>query len=104
MTLTREEREAGRIHRQAKNRERKEAKARRPKNMKASRGREVDHGFLAFLRRQPCCVGPLGAPARYRLATSASAFLANRRPVCKENQMTIAARPCVPATMPNSMT
>ena len=60
MTLTREEREAGRIHRQAKNRERKEAKAKRPKNMKASRGREVDHGFLAFLRRQPCCVGPVG--------------------------------------------
>ena len=60
MTLTREERDAGRIHRQAKARERREAKAKRPKNLKASRGREIDHGFLAFPRRQPCCVGPVG--------------------------------------------
>ena len=68
MTLTREEREAGRIHRQAKNRERKEAKAKRPKNMKASRGREIDHGFLAFLRRQPCCVGPVGCAGHIEAA------------------------------------
>jgi len=28
----------------------------RPKNPKASRGRVRDNGYLAFLRRQPCCL------------------------------------------------
>jgi len=32
------------------------AKAKRERG-KADRGRERDNGFLAFLRRQPCCVG-----------------------------------------------
>jgi hypothetical protein len=39
---------------------RKTAKAARPKRPKADRGRERDPGFLAFLRRQPCAVGPIG--------------------------------------------
>lgn len=60
MPLTPEERYAGRQFRQAKSRERKAAKADRVKSPKASRGREIDAGYLAFLRRQPCCVGPLG--------------------------------------------
>jgi hypothetical protein len=39
---------------------RREVLAQRPPNPKADRGRVRDSGFLAFLRRQPCCVGPLG--------------------------------------------
>ncbi len=35
---------------------RREAKAARPKSPKADRGRVRDNGYLAFLRRQPCCV------------------------------------------------
>lgn len=60
MTLSPAERQAERIYRQAKLRERKEAKAARPTSPKADRGRVRDNGFLAFLRRQPCCVGPNG--------------------------------------------
>lgn len=43
-----------------KTRERKAAKAARPANPKADRGRVRDPGFLQFLRRQPCVVGPAG--------------------------------------------
>lgn len=60
MTLTREERDAGRVYREARTRERKAAKAARPKSPKADRGRVRDPGFLAFVRRQPCAVGPVG--------------------------------------------
>lgn len=56
MTLTLEEREAGRVYRQGKMRERKAAKAARAKSEKKDRGRVRDPGFLAFLRRQPCSV------------------------------------------------
>lgn len=31
----------------------------KPDPVKANRGRVRDNAFLAFLRRQPCCVGPL---------------------------------------------
>lgn len=58
--LTKEEREAGRVFREAKARERRASKAARPKSPKADRGRVRDPGFLAFLRRQPCAVGPVG--------------------------------------------
>lgn len=60
MTLTADERAAERIYRQAKARERKAAKVARPKSPKADRGRIREPGFLAFLRRQPCAVGPIG--------------------------------------------
>lgn len=40
---------------------RKAAVQARPKSPKADRGRERDNGFLAFLRRQPCCC--CGSPA-----------------------------------------
>lgn len=60
MTLTPDERDAGRIFRQAKARERKAAKRERPKSPKADRSRVRDHGYLAWLRRQPCAVGPVG--------------------------------------------
>lgn len=56
MSLTKEERDAGRVYREARQRERKAAKAARPKSPKASRGRVRNAGFLAFLRRQPCAV------------------------------------------------
>lgn len=46
--------------RQIKRDIRKEAKKRRPVNQKADRGRVRDPGYLAFLRRQPCAVGPIG--------------------------------------------
>ena len=39
---------------------RAEAKKQRPANPKATRGRVHDNGYLAFLRRQPCAVGPVG--------------------------------------------
>jgi hypothetical protein len=64
MTLTRRERDE--LHaaqlkvRQFKARERKDAKAKHPKSPKADRGRVRDNGYLAWLRRQPCAVGPLG--------------------------------------------
>jgi len=64
VTLTRRERDE--LHaaqlkvRQFKARERKDAKAKRPKSPKADRGRVRDNGYLAFLRRQPCVVGPVG--------------------------------------------
>ena len=61
--MTEAEREAGRIFRQAKARERKEAKAARPKSPKADRGRERDNGYLAFLRRQPCACCGYAAPS-----------------------------------------
>lgn len=60
MSMTEAEREAGRIFRQAKARERKEAKAARPKSPKADRGRVRDTGFLQYLRRQPCEARELG--------------------------------------------
>ena len=74
MPLTPEERAAGRTFRKAKARERKAAKDARPKSPKADRGRVRDPGFLAFLRRQPCAVGPQGCDgpveaAHVRLAT-----------------------------------
>lgn len=40
--------------------ERKASKQARPKSPKADRGRVRDPGFLAFLRRQSCAVGPDG--------------------------------------------
>jgi hypothetical protein len=40
--------------------ERKQAKRARPKSEKATRGRELDGGYLAFLRRQPCEARHLG--------------------------------------------
>jgi len=46
--------------RRIKARERKEAKAARPKSPKATRGREIDNGFLQYLRRQPCEARALG--------------------------------------------
>jgi len=39
---------------------RKAAKKARPKSPKADRGRVRDPAFLAWLRRQPCAVGPEG--------------------------------------------
>jgi hypothetical protein len=60
MSMTDAEREAGRIFRQAKARERKEAKAARPKSPKADRGRERNNGFLCYLRRQRCEAWTLG--------------------------------------------
>lgn len=49
---------SARIRREA----RKAATKARPKSPKATRGREIDNGYLAFLRRQPCACG-CGAPA-----------------------------------------
>lgn len=63
MSMTPEEREAGRIFRQAKARERKALKSARPKSPKADRGRERDTGFLQYLRRLPCTVCPAPAPS-----------------------------------------
>jgi len=60
MTLSREERAILAQGRDLKARERKAKKAQRPKSPKADRGRVRDNGYLAFLRRQPCCVGPVG--------------------------------------------
>lgn len=68
MTLSADQRaivnEAKRIQRE----ERKAATRARPKSPKATRGRETDGGFLAYLRRQPCdarhmggCSGPIQA-------------------------------------------
>lgn len=62
MSMTPDEREAGRIFREAKARERKALKAARPKSPKADRGRDRDKGFLAYLRRQPCEAGPRFGP------------------------------------------
>ncbi len=39
---------------------RKAAIQARPKSPKASRGRDIDNGFLAYLRRQPCEARHLG--------------------------------------------
>lgn len=54
--------------------ERKQAKRSRPKSEKANRGRVLDGGYLAFLRRQPCearhlggCAGPMD-PAHIRFS------------------------------------
>lgn len=58
--ISKEERDAGRVYREAKSRERRAAKAARPKSPKADRGRVRDPGFLAFVRRQPCAVGLIG--------------------------------------------
>ena len=60
MSLSPKERDAGRVWREAKARERKAKKRERPANPKADRGRVRDPAFLAFLRRQPCCVGAVG--------------------------------------------
>lgn len=43
-----------------KTRERKAARKARPVNLKADRGRVRDSGYLAYLRRQACVVGPAG--------------------------------------------
>lgn len=60
MTLSREERAIIAQGRDLKARERKAKKAERPKSPKADRGRVRDAGFLAYLRRLPCVVGPIG--------------------------------------------
>jgi hypothetical protein len=51
---------AQRTVRRLKSRERKTAKAARPVSPKANRGRVRDPGFLAYVRRLPCAVGPIG--------------------------------------------
>lgn len=51
---------ARKVLRRFSKRESKDAKAKRAPNPKADRGRVRDPGFLAFLRRQPCAVGPVG--------------------------------------------
>lgn len=60
MTLSRDERAILAQGRALRARERKTAKLARPKSPKADRGRVRDSGFLAYLRRQPCAVGPSG--------------------------------------------
>lgn len=76
MTLSPEEREHGRLFRQAKARERKAERQSRPARVQPSaegqrRPRKREPGYLAFLRRQPCsvrlephglgCSGPIDA-------------------------------------------
>ena len=69
---------AARIRRDA----RKLATKARPKSEKASRGRERDPGFCAYIRRQPCeaahlgpCSGPVQhAHISYRVAGIANSF------------------------------
>ncbi len=58
--LTAEERALVSAANAVKARERKAAKAARRPNPKADRGRVRDNGYLAFLRRQACAVGPAG--------------------------------------------
>lgn len=48
-----------RQHRKQRRAERPQRAVRSADTVKADRGRVRDPGFLAFLRRQPCCVGPL---------------------------------------------
>ena len=65
MTLTPAEREAGRIHREARARERKAARKERPARVQPTAAgqrqpRVREPAFLSFLRRQPCAVGPIG--------------------------------------------
>ena len=60
MNLSKEERAVLGEARLIRARQRKTAKRERPKSPKADRGRVRDNGFLAFLRRQPCAVGPVG--------------------------------------------
>ncbi|EKY30607.1 hypothetical protein HMPREF0185_00186 [Brevundimonas diminuta 470-4] len=75
MTLTLEEREtlqaANRIKRSLNRERRRNVLALRP-HEKRTRGRDIDNGFLAYLRRQPCearslggCFGPID-PAHIR--------------------------------------
>ena len=64
MTLSKSERDE--LHasqakvRKIKGKVRREAKAARPVNPKADRGRVRDPGFLVYVRRLPCSVGPIG--------------------------------------------
>ena len=82
MSMTPEEREAGRVFRQAKVRERRALKATRPKSPKADRGRERDNGFRQYIRRQPCeaahwgdCQGPVQhAHVSYQVAGIPNSF------------------------------
>ena len=64
MTLSKTDRAAlyaaQRTTRRLKSRERKSAKATRPVSPKQNRGRVRDPGFLAYVRRLPCSVGPIG--------------------------------------------
>lgn len=60
MALDRSDRAVLAAGRAIRARERKEAKKARPKSPKADRGRVRDNAFLAWVRRQPCAVGPVG--------------------------------------------
>ena len=64
MTLSKTDRAAlyaaQRTTRRLKSRERKSAKATRPVSPKQNRGRVRDPSFLAYVRRLPCAVGPIG--------------------------------------------
>jgi hypothetical protein len=100
MTLSAEQRavvnEAKRILRE----ERKAATKARPKSPKATRGRDIDNGFLAYLRRQPCearrwtdCSGPIDAahirfndgPDRQNPGGSRKNHDRHANPLCREH-------------------
>lgn len=54
--------EAARLERKAREKARPKREKRvehKPDPVKANRGRVRDNAYLAYLRRQPCCVGPL---------------------------------------------
>lgn len=61
MTISHDDRQILQAARRIQSRERKERRSKvKAQNTKPTRGREIDRGFLAFLRRQPCAVAHMG--------------------------------------------